>query len=273
MRNPLFMTITFTIILGIALLPRNALGQNWGCKPDECCSEFGYCGKDKEYCGPGCQSGPCSPTPSSGVSVPDIVTQDFFNAIINQAPADCPGKNFYSRNAFLEALTSYSNFGQVGSSDDSKREIAAFFAHATHETGYFCNTEEQNVPADKNYCDTSPQYRDYPCAPGKRYFGRGPLQLTWNYNYGPAGNKNNFDGLKSPEIVARDPIIAFKTAFWYWMTSVRPVVTQGFGATIKAIIGDVECGGKEAAKVRARIDLYTKYCSQIGASPGGNLEC
>lgn len=73
-----------------------------------------------------------------GQSVADLVTQDFFNGIINQAPAGCPGKNFYSRDTFLQALNSYSDFGKLGSPDDSKREVAAFFAHTTHETGCKC---------------------------------------------------------------------------------------------------------------------------------------
>ncbi|OAY37776.1 endochitinase EP3 [Manihot esculenta] len=206
-----------------------------------------------------------------GQSVADLVTQDFFNGIINQAPAGCPGKNFYSRDTFLQALNSYSDFGKLGSPDDSKREVAAFFAHTTHETGFFCNIEEKDVPPTENYCDTN--FPQYPCTPGKRYFGRGPIQLSWNYNYGAAGQDNRFDGLNNPEIVATDPVVSFRTALWYWMKNVRPSVSQGFGATIRAINGPVECDGKEPAKVQARIDLYTRYCGQFGVAPGGNLQC
>lgn len=68
-------------------------------------------------------------------SVADIVTPEFFNGIIDQADASCAGKNFYSRDAFLNALNSYNQFGSLDSLDDSKREIAAAFAHFTHETG------------------------------------------------------------------------------------------------------------------------------------------
>ncbi|KDP44267.1 hypothetical protein JCGZ_05734 [Jatropha curcas] len=128
-------------------------------------------------------------------NVGDIVTADFFNAIINQAGADCPGKNFYTRDAFLNALNSFSDFGNLGG-DGSKR---------------------------------------------KNYFGGGPIQLTWNYNYGAAGQGLNIDLLNSPETVANDPVVSFKTALWFWMTNVRPVVTQGFGATIRAINGAIEC--------------------------------
>lgn len=65
----------------------------------------------------------------------DIVTQDFFNSIISQADDGCAGKNFYSRDVFLNAHNSYNEFGRLGNQDDSKREVAASFAHFTHETG------------------------------------------------------------------------------------------------------------------------------------------
>ncbi|BFG15878.1 endochitinase EP3 [Prunus yedoensis var. nudiflora] len=200
--------------------------------------------------------------------VADVVTQAFFDGIINQAAADCAGKNFYTRQAFLDAVSSYSDFGQFGTADDSKREIAAFFAHVTHETGHFCYIEEINKAT---YCDAS--FTNYPCNPSKQYYGRGPLQLTWNYNYGAAGNSIGFDGLNSPESVASDPVLAFKTALWFWITNVRPVISQGFGATIRAINGAVECDGKQPALVQARINYYTDYCTQLGVDPGTNLSC
>lgn len=134
-------------IVATGVLSGYADAQNCGCAANLCCSQYGYCGTDDAYCGTGCQSGPCktpAQTPSTNdVVVADIVTPEFFNGIIDQADASCAGKNFYSRATFLEALNSYTQFGRIGSVDDSKREIAAFFAHVTHETGrklYFSPT-------------------------------------------------------------------------------------------------------------------------------------
>ncbi|KAL0413883.1 UNVERIFIED_CONTAM: Endochitinase EP3 [Sesamum radiatum] len=111
-------------------------GQDCGCESDLCCSQYGYCGTGDDYCGDGCQGGPCyAPQGGNGVGVWDIVTDGFFYGIADQAPSDCPGRGFYSRDAFLQALDSYPEFGTAGSVDDSKREIAAFFAHVTLETG------------------------------------------------------------------------------------------------------------------------------------------
>ncbi|KAJ4957107.1 hypothetical protein NE237_013890 [Protea cynaroides] len=49
----------------------------------------------------------------------------------NQAASNCDGKSFYTRDAFLQTLNSFTGFGTSGSSDNSKREIAAFFAHGS----------------------------------------------------------------------------------------------------------------------------------------------
>jgi chitinase len=67
--------------------------------------------------------------------VAGVVTDAFFNGIRNQAPSSCEGKNFYTRSAFLNAANAYPGFAHGGSEVEGKREIAAFFAHVTHETG------------------------------------------------------------------------------------------------------------------------------------------
>ncbi|CAN6239987.1 unnamed protein product [Urochloa humidicola] len=249
-----------------------AAAQNCGCQPNFCCSKFGFCGQTIAYCGDGCQSGPCigSGTGSgAGADVASVVTDAFFNGIKNQAGGGCEGSNFYTRSAFLDAANMYSGFAHGGSEADGKREIAAFFAHVTHETGHFCYISE--IDKSNTYCD--PTKTQWPCAAGKKYYGRGPLQLTWNYNYGAAGRDLKFDGLGNPDVVAQDVGIAFKTALWYWMTNVHQVMPQGFGATTRAINGNVECDGKNTDKMNARVGYYRQYCQQLGVDPGSNLTC
>ncbi|KAJ0523242.1 putative chitinase [Helianthus annuus] len=246
--------------------------RNCGCTPDLCCSKDGYCGNSEAYCGAGCQEGPCSRSPTNNVDVGSIVTDAFFNGITEQARGDCQGRGFYTRATFLQAIGYYPEFGRVGSEEDSRREIAAFFAHVTHETGFFCHIEEVDGYL-QNYCDT--KYPQYPCTPNKGYYGRGPLQLTWNYNYGQAGNALKFDGLNNPEIVATDPLISFRAALYYWMNNVHSVILsgKGFGATIQAINGVKECNGADSNSVNSRVQYYTRYCSQLSIAPGDNLQC
>nr|KJB71685.1 hypothetical protein B456_011G137300 [Gossypium raimondii] len=243
MGKKLLTSVLVELVVASAIT-QTVLAQNCGCAPNLCCSQHGYCGQGNDYCG----------------TVASIVSPQFFNGIINQARADCAGKKFYTRQAFLTALDSFPDFGKLGSDVESKREIAAFFAHATHENEFFCHTEEQDK--SDSHCDTTKP--EFPCAPGKSYYGRGPLQLS----------NLTLDLLKNPEMVANDPVVSFKGSLWYWMAAVRPVIGRGFGETIKAINGRVECG-VTAAKDRAqhRIQFYKYYCKRFGVHPGPSLSC
>jgi len=73
--------------------------------------------------------------------------------------------------------------------------------------------------------------------------------------------------------VAQDPVIAFKAALWFWMNNVHGVISQGFGATTRAINGDRECDGKKPDPMNARASYYKQYCQQLGVDPGSNLTC
>lgn len=197
------------------------------------------------------------------------MTSRFFYGIAGQASDSCPGKGFYTRNAFLYATESFPYYGRVGTYTDSLREVAASFAHFSYETGNFCCIEEPHG-ASIDYCDES--YTDYSCVKGQCYYGRGPIQLQWNYNYGEAGDEIGFDGLSNPSTVAKDNVVSFKTAIWYWVTRLQPKLTKGFGATIKAFKPS-ECNGGNPSAVRARVNLYTKYCDELGVDPGDYLYC
>lgn len=264
----------FALAIVVVVVPRTILAQTCGCAEDLCCSRWGFCGTGNDFCGQGCQGGPCfsAPASSNGGSVADVVSNAFFNGIADQAASTCEGKGFYTRANFLEALQSYPNFGTMGSTDDSKREIAAFFAHVTHETGHMCFINEINGPSG-DYCDE--ENTEYPCVSGKKYYGRGPIQLSWNFNYGPAGKSIGFDGLNDPDIVARDAVISFKTALWYWMNNCHSLITsgQGFGPTIRAINGRIECDNGNPQTVARRVEYYTEYCQQLGVETGDNLTC
>ncbi|MFS7924850.1 putative chitinase [Helianthus anomalus] len=272
MKTKLSTLLLFGVFLSGILLPAPVASQKCNCARGLCCSKYGYCGTDDAYCGKDCRGGPCSqPAPQNNADVSRIVTQAFFNRIFSMAAGNCPGRGFYTRDAFLRVIRDYHHFGRTGSFDDSKREIAAFFAHVTHETGHLCYIEEIDGPS-KNFCDKS--NTQYPCNPRKSYHGRGPIQLSWNYNYGSAGESLGFDGLNNPEIVATDPVVSFKTALWFWMENVHWDFAsgKGFGATIRAINGG-ECDGGNRAAMNSRVKYYTDYCRQFGVPTGNNLMC
>jgi chitinase len=135
MANSPMAVLTFMAI-GLAAALLSSAGpvaaQNCGCPKDNCCSKFGFCGTNSSYCGSStCKSGPCTRD-----DVGSFVTDAFFDRIKSKSRSDCAGKRFYTREAFLSAVSYYSSFASPRSSDTAnKQEIAAFFAHVTHETG------------------------------------------------------------------------------------------------------------------------------------------
>ncbi|MCT7519245.1 glycoside hydrolase family 19 protein, partial [Aliarcobacter cryaerophilus] len=162
---------------------------------------------------------------SAVADVGSIISKSMFEDMLKHRDDNaCPAKGFYTYSAFLAAARSYPQYGTTGDDQTKKRELAAFLAQTSHETtgwwsaapdgpqawGY-CFKEVPNPPSD--YCDHTST--EYPCYPGRSYHGRGPMQISWNYNYGQAskaifGDKTQL--LKNPELVATDPVIAFKTA-------------------------------------------------------------
>ncbi|KAK4425109.1 Endochitinase A [Sesamum alatum] len=112
-------------MLAIALLAKtlwmHVWGQNYACAANGCCSRYGYCGTSDTYCGNDYRNGRC------------------YVQIANQAGGGYLERGFYTGAVFLEAACAYPRFGTTGSADDSKRKIAALFAHVTHEIGHkFC---------------------------------------------------------------------------------------------------------------------------------------
>jgi chitinase len=130
-----------------------------------------------------------------------------------------------------------------------------------------------------DYCSSSGAC---PCQPGKRYYGRGPIQLSWNFNYCSAGAALGVDLRSNPDLVAQDPTIAWRTGIWFWMTSsgagVRTchdsiVNGNGFGETIRTINGSLECNGRSPGGVQSRINRYLNFCQKLGVDPGAGQGC
>jgi predicted chitinase len=192
-----------------------------------------------------------------------------------------PSRNsFYSYSGLTAALSAYPGFANTGSDTTKKQEAAAFLANVNHETGGLVYIVEQNTANYPTYCDWS---QSYGCPAGQAaYYGRGPIQLSWNFNYKAAGDALGIDLLNNPWLVQNDSAVAWKTALWYWNTQTGPgsmtphnamVNGAGFGQTIRSINGSIECDGKSPAQVQSRVDAYTRFTSILGTSTGANLYC
>ncbi|GLJ06615.1 hypothetical protein SUGI_0043140 [Cryptomeria japonica] len=227
------------------------------------------------YCGTTAKPMPSPSAPSPCGSIESIITQDFFNRIKSGISASCVGKNFYTYGGFISAAkaSDFADFGTTGSLDVRKRELAAFFANVAHETIDLCYVEE--IEKD-TYCEPS---TEYPCSSGKQYYGRGPLQLSWNYNYGAAGKYFGLPLLTRPDLVAQKLDVAFKTSLWFWMSgsNCHDAMTstgdgKGFGGTIMAINGG-ECNGGRPSAVQNRVRHYEEFCKMLNVSTGPNVSC
>ncbi|XP_022769773.1 chitinase 10-like [Durio zibethinus] len=233
-----------------------------------------------------------------------LISEDLFDSIfLHKDDNACPARNFYTYDSFIQATEVFPLFGNTGNLDTRKREIAAFLAQISHETtgGWatapdgpyawgLCFKEEMNPPSI--YCDST--NTQWPCYPGKSYKGRGPIQLSWNYNYGPAGKALGFDGLRNPEIVANNSLIAFETAIRFWMTEQKPKPschdvlvgkyvpteadlagnrTAGYGLVTNIINGRLECGRPNDTRVNDRIGFFKRYAQLFNVDTGPNLDC
>jgi chitinase len=187
-----------------------------------------------------------------------------------------PHRNSFYRYADLVAATaSYPAFATTGDATARKREVAAFLANTGHETGDFVYIEEI---AQAPYCAPSP---GCPCASGKWYYGRGPIQLSWNYNYCAAGAALGLPLGAQPELVATNATISWQTGLWFWMTqtgagsqtSHNAAVNGRFGETIRTINGSIECNGGNPGAVDSRVQRYLRFCQILGVDPGSNTGC
>lgn len=188
----------------------------------------------------------------------------------------------------------YGDFCSSANIATDKKELAAFFAQIAHETRHGQDGKYNDGLMFTHENDTTNAYiadnDEYPPVKGQKYYGRGPMQLSYNGNYGYAsmcilGDKNIL--LKNPALVQTDPVIAFETAIYFWMTpqthkpSAHDVMTgkwqpnttdkaanrvPGFGMTINIVNGQIECGKGDNGSMNDRIGFYQHFLQMLGAT-------
>lgn len=192
-----------------------------------------------------------------------------------------PNRNpFYTYSGLTTALSSYPGFTNTGSVEVQRREAAAFLANVSHETGGLVYIKEINEDNYPHYCDLS---QPFGCPAGQSaYYGKGPIQLSWNYNYKAAGDALGIDLLNNPYLVEQDASIAWRTGLWFWNTQsgagtmsghTAIVDGHGFGESIRSINGSIECNGGNPGQVQSRINTFTQFTQILGTTTGSNLSC
>lgn len=273
---------------------------------------------------------PCTFTPGAGIS--SWFTKDLFEQMFPHLcdPA-CHGCQMLTYECMIQATLLYPEFANSTDMDDNKRELAAWFGEMSQETtGGGCNrptvvNSDGTCSCGPTWCDSEPDggcarwglcfveesagtYCDsgvsslvYPCMPGREYRGRGPKQLSYNYNYGQFSRDfcdDKYTLLDNPGWVASNPILAWSSSIWFWFTGgaclqgekckpnchevflgLKPKCQAdknagrqyGLGWVTNVINGGLECGGAGEGpcdyRVYSRVRFYKHFCSILGVSP------
>jgi chitinase len=249
---------------------------------------------------------PPSPLPE-GEGIGSWFTQADFDAFFpNIDNPACTGANFFTYDALVKATKAFPQFANSGDLVHDKLELAAFLGQTSHETtggwatapggpqawGY-CFKEERGCESGQctGYCASgnpcAPQGIDCTCVAGKTYQGRGPVQLSWNYNYAAFSEYIYGDPsvlLKHPGRVATDAKLAYQAGLWFWMTPQTPKPSchdviaglweptasdtamgrvRGYGMTSNIINGGLECNMPTNAKIIDRVEYYKRYAAVL----------
>ncbi len=140
--------------------------------------------------------------------------------------SDLPnGQWYYTYDNIIAGMAELEEFANVGDDNTKKLEIAAFLANVAQETGAkgtgdpfggpCCFIQEGGGTAwgSTNYnrdCGST-------CA-AAGYCGRGPHQLSYDYNYKAYGETMGVgdDYFDDPDILTTDPDVGIAGSIWFW---------------------------------------------------------
>ena len=119
---------------------------------------------------------------------------------------------------------------------------AAFIAQLAHESGEFRYMEE--IASGAAYEGRADLGNVYP-GDGKKYKGRGPIQITGRNNYIKCGKALGLPLVDHPEILTQ-PESGFRAAGWFWEThNLNALADQGLMLQITKKINGGTNGLKE----------------------------
>jgi putative chitinase len=139
---------------------------------------------------------------------------------------------------------------------------AAFLAQLAHESGQLVYMEElasgEAYEGRKDLGNTQP-------GDGKRYKGRGPIQLTGRANYRAAGQALGLDLEGNPEQV-KTPQVGFRVAVWFWTTrKLNDLADQGTLESFRQITKKINGGTNGQAD---REQYWAKAKNALGCGTG-----
>ncbi|KAJ8497455.1 hypothetical protein OPV22_008007 [Ensete ventricosum] len=137
------------------------------------------------------------------------VGSSFFDQMLKQR------NPFYKYDASIAAAISFGGFGTTGDAVTRTSEIAAFLEHKRptkrlvgrqrRRTAHLLGATTHQITADGGRSGHS--------LPGRStIYGREPMQISYSYDYRPAGQAIGVGLLNKPHLVATDSVVSFKTA-------------------------------------------------------------
>lgn len=280
------------------------------------------------YCKPIADDADCSFTPGAGISA--WFTQAMYDEMFpNMCATGCSGCGLLTYNCMVAATLLFPEIASSSDIEANKREIAGWLGIMSQETtGGGCMQPVQDIGGGQ--CQCSPTWCDgqpnggcaawgmckiaeaggtyctssstWPCQEGRSYKGRGPKQLSYNYNYGQFSEEFCGDKmvlLENPDWVETNKLLAWTSAAWFWMTGgacnsaageickpgVHEVFTgtktmcpadieagrvHGLGWATNVVNGGLECGPEQDTcdyRVWSRVRFYEHFCDVLGVSP------
>ena len=240
-----------------------------------------------------------------------LLTEPIFDAV---APTPAGIYTYDSLCAAITSWNNANTGNQIFTTGDDtarKNELAAFIGHTLHESDAYkapreyaeCETAtddggtiycaEPTGTYDDPYCSdshstsTSPRGCNCPSAgvpaaanglheANDLFFGRGPIQLSWNYNYYAASYAlfNDATLCDTPDLVATDSATAWGAAIWFWMTNqdynnlsttCHNYITahSSFGGSLNVINGGIECSATSVS-TKQRLEYYCSTANELG---------
>ena len=153
------------------------------------------------------------------------------------------------------------------------KELAAFLAQLSHETGNFQFRRELSGGAS-HYGGGGPwtdaKGNTYPA----KYHGRGYIQLTHDYNYKKYGDMFGVDLINNPDL-AMDGELAAKIAVAYWKSTVRPRVAREGGGWDNVFAHSAAInypGATDPSQINGYDDRVAKYNAYVKQLASAELE-
>jgi putative chitinase len=141
--------------------------------------------------------------------------------------------------AKAESYLPYLNKAMRERTINTPTRVAAFLAQLAHESGQLRYMEE--IASGAAYEGREDLGNTQP-GDGKRYKGRGPIQLTGRANYEKASKALGVDLVNNPTRAA-EPDVGFRTAAWFWQThGLNEIADKGDDASFREITRRINGG-------------------------------